>query len=110
MKKFRIENMHKGWFVGNFSPTAFLTKDFEVCFRTHPKGEKWDHHYHTEITEINLLTRGKMILQGQELSAGDIFILYPYEIADPVFLEDCDIVCVKTPSCPDDKIIIKEKA
>jgi len=92
--------------VGDFAPTAFLTKDFEVCFRTHPKNEKWDHHYHTKTTEINLLTRGKMILQGKEIIEGDIFILYPYEIADPVFLEDCDIVCIKTPSCPDDKIII----
>jgi hypothetical protein len=47
-----------------------------------------------------------MILQNTRLEAGDIFILEPFEIADPEFLEDCEIVCVKTPS-KNDKISVK---
>jgi len=109
MKIFKLKDMKMGWFVGNFEPSAFNTKDFEVCFRTHPKGEIWDHHYHEKIIEINLLTRGKMIMHGRELNQGDIFIISPYEIANPIFLEDCDIVCIKTPSIPRDKIILENK-
>jgi hypothetical protein len=43
---------------------------------------------------------------GRELNAGDIFIVKPYEIADPVFLEDCYVICVKTPGITNDKVII----
>ena len=105
MKVMRIEDMHSGWFVGGFSPTAYYTKDFEVNYRIHPAGQKWDTHYHTVVTEINLLIKGKMTLQGKELNSGDIFIMEPYEITDPVFIEDCEIICVKTPSDNDKKVI-----
>ncbi len=104
MKIFNFKDMIGGWFVGDFKPTAFKTKEFEVSYKIHPKKEKWDFHYHTLVTEINLLIRGDMILQGKKLKTGDIFLIEPYEIADPDFLEDCEIVCVKCPSVPNDKI------
>ena len=91
-----------------FSPFAPQSLNFVIWTRFHPKGEKWDLHYHKEGTEINLLIKGKMIMQGKELSSGDVFIVYPYEISDPVFLEDCAIVCVKTPSSTEDKFCLKE--
>lgn len=97
-----------GWFVGNFEPTAYKTKDFEVSYKLHPKGQEWDVHYHTDVTEINYVIRGKMILQGKTLKTGDIFILEPYEIADPNFIEDTEIICVKTPSI-NDKISVIQK-
>jgi len=101
MKILSMDNMIGGWFVGNFEPTAYKTKDFEVSYKVHAKGEKWDFHYHTDVTEINYLVRGEMILQNKTLKTGDIFILEPYEIADPNFVEQCEIVCVKTKSIND---------
>ena len=100
--------MTKGWFVGSFTPSAFQTDKFEACYRIHPKGEKWDTHYHKEATEINLLIEGHMIMQGEELNSGDIFIVHPYELSDPEFLEDCKIVCIKTPGTLNDKYSVKE--
>lgn len=99
----KLNDMVKGWFIGNFEPTAYKTEDFEVSYKLHPKGEIWEHHYHKIATEINLLIRGEMILQGKRLVSGDIFVLKPMEIADPEFLEDCEIVCVKTKSVIGDK-------
>ena len=98
-----MKDMTGGWFIGDFEPTSFKTKDFEVCYKHHKKGEKWDVHYHKKSTEINYLVEGRMRLQDIEISSGDIFILKPYEIADPEFLEDCKLVIVKTPSCTNDK-------
>lgn len=97
-----------GWFVGDFEPTAYKTNQFEVSYKLHPKGQQWDIHYHTEVTEINLLVRGKMVIQGTTLVEGDIFTLEPYEIADPEFLEDTEIVCVKTPSVNDKVSVLKK--
>jgi quercetin dioxygenase-like cupin family protein len=103
MKKLRIEDMKLGWFVGNFEPTAFKSEDFEVCYRVHPKGDVCMRHTHKIGTEINLLVRGRMKICDEELTSGDIFIIYPGEISDPVFFEDCEIICVKSPSVPGDK-------
>jgi hypothetical protein len=44
-----------------------------------------------------------MIIAGQELTTGDIFTIFPNEVADPVFLEDCEVITVKTPSVIGDK-------
>ena len=108
MKVMKLKDMKQGWFVGNFEPTAMVDKNVEVCYRVHPKGEKWEWHYHKETTEVNLLIKGKMIMQGVELNSGDIFTIHPYEISDQEFLEDCEIICVKTPSKPGDKYIVEE--
>ena len=102
----KMETMMGGWFIGNFKPSAYKTDRFEVCYKHHLKGEKWETHYHKEGTEINYLVNGKMIIQNKELNTGDIFILKPYEIADPIFIEDCTVLIVKTPSVSGDKYII----
>jgi quercetin dioxygenase-like cupin family protein len=109
MEIHKLKDMKGGWFVGDFTPTAYNTKDFELCYKEHTKGEQWDTHYHKEGTEINLLLEGKMIIQNTELNSGDIFILHPYEIADPIFLEDCKVVILKTPSVPGDKFVVKDE-
>lgn len=95
--------MKGGWFIGNFNPAAYKTKEFEVCYKQHKKGEIWETHYHKIATEINFLISGSMIIQDTTLNAGDIFVMEPGEIADPTFLEDCSLVVVKTPSIKYDK-------
>jgi len=106
MKIFDFKKTTKGWFIGNFANAVLQTADFEVSYKLHKKNEKWDTHYHTQVTEVNLIIRGKMIIQGKTLTKDDIFVIEPYEIADPVFLEDTEIVCVKTPSI-NDKVVVK---
>lgn len=102
MKTFKIKDMTRGWFVGQFSPTAH-NAPFEVGYLKHHKGQFWSPHYHKESTEINLLVKGKMKVNGQEINEGDIFVIDPFEIAEPEFLEDCELVVVKTSSNPEDK-------
>jgi quercetin dioxygenase-like cupin family protein len=109
MKIYKIDDMTRGWFIGDFEPSVLRTKDFEVGVLTHNKGEDWPAHYHEFSTEYNLLLKGKMTIQKQELNEGDIFIIEKNEIANPIFLEDCKILVVKTPSVIGDKIIKKGK-
>lgn len=103
-----LKNMYRGWFVGNFDPSVYKTDQFEVGVLFHPKGEKWPKHFHKEAVEINVLISGSMILNGKQLSSGNIFLIEKNEIAEPEFLEDCTIVCVKSPSIPGDKYEVKE--
>jgi hypothetical protein len=106
METFKLNNFHRGWFIGDFEPSCFKQGDFEVGILTHKKGEKWPTHFHKLATEINLILKGKMIIQGRKLKKDDIFILRPNEIADPIFLTDCNILVIKSPSIVGDKYII----
>lgn len=101
--------MKSGWFVGDFSPAAYRTNKFEVALIKHTKGQKWPTHIHKEATEINLLLKGSMIIQDCMIEAGMVFVIEPWEIADPVFLEDCELIVIKTPSIIGDKYEYIEK-
>lgn len=105
MDFYRLENTINGWFVGDFERAVHRTKDFEVSYMRHHKGQDWPKHHHKIAKETNLLVRGKMLINDNEISAGDIFVIYPGESTKPIFLEDCELVVVKTPSCPGDKYI-----
>jgi len=99
----RIEEFTRGWIIGDFSPSILKTDKFEVGLLQHKAGEIWPKHYHKVGTEYNVLVSGKMIIQGRELNAGDVFVFNPDDIADPVFLQDCTVLVVKVPSLPGDK-------
>lgn len=107
MKISKIDDYKGGWFVGDFEPTALKTKQFEIGTKVHRKDEKWDVHYHKLATEITYLVKGKMIIQDKMLVSGDVFVIEPYEIADPTFLEDCTVMVIKIPSVPGDKYVVK---
>lgn len=107
MKLFKHEDMIRGWFVGAFSPTCWHTPEFEVQYREYEPGHT-DDHFHTHVSEVNLVVFGKVKIQDQTLIKGDIFVLSPWEISNPCFLEATGIVCVKTPSLMDKKCITIE--
>ncbi|NBO22131.1 hypothetical protein EBU94_02160 [bacterium] len=99
----KIDDYVRGWYVGDFQPSCYRTSHFEVGLNSHRQNEKWPIHFHKISTEINLLIEGEMTINGKKIESGDIFILEPNEIADPVFLTDCKILVVKTPSVKNDK-------
>ena len=106
MQIFKLSNMKNGWFVGNFTPSSFTSDLFEVCYKKHKKNEFWDTHYHEKIYEINLLIKGKMMINQTMINEGDIFVIEPFYVSTPTFLEDCELVIIKTPSVIGDKKII----
>ncbi len=106
MKILKLKDMFRGWFLGDFEPSAFKTKDVEVGVLTHKKGEYWQAHYHKVATEINILLKGDMSVNDIHINEGDIFVIEPNEVSAPIFHEDCVVLCVKVPSVPGDKYMI----
>jgi len=102
----KLKDYTRGWVIGNFLPSILKTDLFEVGILTHTKGEKWAAHTHKIATEYNILIKGSMMVCDVELSSGDCFVIEPGEIADPIFHEDCTIICVKVPSIPGDKHLV----
>ena len=107
MKKFQFDEMKGGWFVGNFQPSAFVSKEFEVAYIKHQKGQFWEKHFHKRATEITFIIKGKIKINEEIFSSGEIFVIEPDEVADPTFLEDSEIIVIKTPSDVNDKYIIE---
>ena len=50
-----------------------------------------------------MIVKGKMKIRNKILKKNDIFILKKKEIADPKFLTNTYIICVKVPSSKNDK-------
>lgn len=109
MKTFDPSTMVRGYFIGDFEPTAYRTSGFEISLMVHKQGELWDAHYHERSDEINYLMEGRMTINGELLEAPVIFVIEQGEIADPRFLTDCKLIVVKTPSAPGDKVIIAKE-
>jgi quercetin dioxygenase-like cupin family protein len=109
MKKHNLSDFWRGWFIGNFEPSLLKTEQFEVGYLFHPKGENWPDHYHKLGTEYNLLVKGKMKILGETIHEGELFVVEPYEVAVPEFLEDCYIVCVKSPGNKGDKYLVDKE-
>lgn len=105
MNTARLEDMFKGWFVGNFTPTAFSTEACEVAVKTYKAGEREGAHFHKIATEITLVLSGRVRMVGKEWGPGDIIVLSPGEVTDFEALSDAVNVVVKTPGATNDKYL-----
>jgi hypothetical protein len=106
MKYLKLSNSGaRGWFIGDFPEAAFRTKDFEVCWQTNPRGHVAS-HYHKQITEITLVVSGRVLTNGTICSVGDIYIFEPGDISQIEYLEETEVVTIKTPSIPSDKHLL----
>lgn len=94
-----------GWFIGNFEPSIFKTNQFEVGHLFIKKGEITPVHFHQNHKEFNYIIKGKMSINNKILTKGDIFVFNENVISVPFFYEDTEIICIKTPSKPGDKVI-----
>lgn len=102
MKKFHINNMNNGWFVGDF-PSAFVTKDCEVALKKYKQGDAEARHVHKIATELTLIVRGRVLMNGVEYGEGDIVVMEPGEATDFKALTDATNIVVKVPSVTYDK-------
>jgi hypothetical protein len=92
----------RGWFIGDFDGAVHRTKDFEVTYQKNPRSQTAS-HIHKLAYEITLVISGRLICNGQMFEAGDICILEPGDISQIEYLEETEVVTIKTPSVPSDK-------
>ena len=108
MKTYKLADMIKGWFIGDFEPSIIKTKDFEVGVLERKKGLERPMHYHKEAIEVSILIEGSAKINGVEIGVGDIFVLDRNEVVDAESYEDSKLVVVKTPSVMGDKYLVEE--
>lgn len=109
MKTARLEDMIKGWFVGNFQPTLYKTNDVEVAVKDYRAGDHEGSHYHKIATELTVIINGRVCMNGVEYTEGDIIIMEPGDVTDFEALTDAVNVVVKIPGANNDKYILEDK-
>lgn len=107
MQSLQLEQMIKGWFIGNFSPSILHTELCEVAVKHYKAGESEDCHLHKIATEVTVVVTGAIFMCGREWGPGSIVRLEPGEQTSFLALCDSITVVVKLPSVVDDKYIIR---
>lgn len=105
MKTYKLDNMIRGWFVGDFE-SAFRTKDCEVAVMRYKAGDKDKKHYHKVATELTVVVKGKVMINGKEYCEGEIIVMEPGDVSEFQALTDAIDVVVKMPSVVGDKYVV----
>jgi len=105
LKNAHLDDMVKGWFVGNFVPSAFSTDTCEVAVKRYKAGDSEGAHFHKIATEITLVLSGRVQMAGKSWAAGDIVVLNPGEVTSFEAFEDSVTVVVKVPGATNDKYV-----
>ena len=106
MKRFSLaDSGARGWFIGDFDSAVHRTKDFEVCYQDNPRSKPAS-HVHYKLTEITLIISGRALVNGEIFNPGEIHVLYPGDISQIEYLEQTQVITIKTPSVPNDKHLL----
>ena len=102
-EKFLLDHMIRGWFIGNFEPTVFRTTDVEVGIRQYKSGDYEKSHHHKIATEITVIQKGLVEMNGIRYREGEIIKLDPGVSTDFKAITDTTTVVVKIPGANNDK-------
>lgn len=106
MKLAKIQDMKKGWFIGDFTPSLFKTTNVEVAVKHYKKGDYESKHHHKIATEFTVVIQGSIKMNNITYKEGDIIIMEPNEATDFECLSDQAInVVVKLPGAKNDKYV-----
>jgi mannose-6-phosphate isomerase-like protein (cupin superfamily) len=103
MRTYRLSTMTKGWFIGDFAPTAHRTRDVEVAVKHYSAGDAEAAHLHKIACEFTVVVSGTVRMNERDFSSGDIIVVEPGEATDFYALTDAVTTVVKLPGAPDDK-------
>lgn len=98
--------MKGGWFIGNFSPSALQTPEFEVAIKEYKAGDSEPNHVHKQAIEITVIVKGTVEMSNRLHREGEIIFLDKGDATTFRALTDVITVVVKTPSVSNDKFII----
>ena len=107
MKVDKLNDMFRGWVVGNFDPSIYKTDDVEVAVKTYKKGDYEPRHYHKIATEITVICKGRVLMNNELYEEGDIITIAPNEQTDFRALNDVITTVIKLPCTKGDKYLVE---
>lgn len=105
MEVYRLSDMVKGWFIGNFEPSIVKTNEVEVGVKEYAAGDKEASHHHKIATEFTVILDGEVEMNGKRYQTGDIVKIAPGVSTDFKAITDVKTVVVKIPGASNDKYL-----
>ena len=105
MKRYRLKDFVRGWFIGDFEPSIIKTQDVEVAIQHFEAGSIEPEHRHKIATELTVIVKGRVNISGNEYKQGDILEIEPGEYSEFHAIDDVTTVVVKFPSVKNDKYL-----
>ena len=103
----KLDDYTRGWIIGDFEPSLLKNSGVELAVMHRKKGvDANNFHYHEKCTEINVLVKGRILLNDRIISENEIFVFTPNVPSICNFLEDCTFVVFKNTSSIYDKVIM----
>lgn len=102
----KIGDMTRGWFVGNFEPTAYETNDVEAAVRVLEKGYCEQRHLHRVAAKVIVVLSGRLRMFEKEWVEEDIIVMEPGDISSIEALETSRIVMMTLPGIKNDKVYV----
>jgi quercetin dioxygenase-like cupin family protein len=99
----QLENMFKGWFIGDFEPSLYKTNNVEVGVKYYKEGDYEPSHFHKIATEFTVILDGRVQMNGNIYESGSILKILPNESTDFKALTNVKTVVVKIPGASNDK-------
>jgi quercetin dioxygenase-like cupin family protein len=103
MRSARLDDMIRGWFIGDFEPTALRTDAVEVAVKHYQTGDTEELHHHRVATELTAVLSGEVRMCGRVWGPGDIIVLDPGEATAFEAISTATVIAVKTPGARGDK-------
>jgi len=108
MRLYELQNFKGGWFIGDFDPSIFRSKDFEVAIKSYSAGTVEPLHVHKVATEFTVIVTGQAQINGETFGPGSIVVLEPNEPAEFKAMTEVTTTVIKFPSAPNDKYILEK--
>ncbi len=105
MKHARLNDMVKGWFVGDFEPSVVRSDACEFAVKHYAAGDHEDTHHHRVAVEVTVIVSGDVRMMGRSWTSGDIIVVEPGEATDFTALTDVVCAVAKLPSTRGDKYL-----
>jgi quercetin dioxygenase-like cupin family protein len=105
MNKFQLNTFTRGWFVGAFKPSLFDTDQVEVAVQKFSAGATEPRHCHKIATEITVIVKGRVKMNGEIIGEGEIVVIEPGSYTDFYAIEDTITTVVKIPGALNDKYV-----
>ena len=103
MEIYKLEDMIKGWFIGDFEPSLYKTNDVEVGVKKYFAGDHENSHYHKIATEFTVIISGTIEMNGVQYFANEIVKIIPGTRTNFRAITDVITVVVKIPGANNDK-------
>lgn len=105
MRTTKLEEMTRGWFIGDFEPSLFKTQAFEAAVKTYKAGDREEKHFHKVATEYTVVVEGSVEMFGKKFIKGDIVVVEPGEATAFTALQDTVCAVIKIPGAKEDKYL-----